>query len=48
MPGKKTKKQKIIDISIQLFRNSANISKISIEDIAGEEKRRFGYAGGLF
>ena len=36
MPGKKTKKQKIIDISIQLFYNSANINKISVEDIARE------------
>jgi len=33
---KRTKKQKIIDISIQLFCNSANINKISIEDIARE------------
>jgi len=36
MPGKMTKKQKIIDISIQLFRNSTNINKISVEDIAQE------------
>lgn len=34
--GRRTKKQKIIDISIQLFFNSTNINKISIEDIARE------------
>ena len=36
MPGKKIKKQKIIDITIQMFRNSINIGKTSIEDIARE------------